>query len=266
MDKEDLKNLARSEQFISGVHNYCDRWCERCPLTARCLNFAFGEEQFSDPETKDISNSKFWQKLAETLHMTLDMINEMAEEQGIVLDPDNAEELEEEHQLDEEVIENQLCCRTARAYAEMVEDWFEAAEDFFDQKEEPYSTNERVTMPESGVFGGSADLEDAFQVVRWYQHQIYVKLMRAVRGSLEERTELPDEFQKDSDGSAKVALIGIDRSIAAWGQIKGHLPMWEKAVGQILVHLERLCRQVEKAFPSARSFIRPGFDRIELNS
>ena len=28
------------EGFIVGIFNYCDRWCERCPLTSRCLVFA----------------------------------------------------------------------------------------------------------------------------------------------------------------------------------------------------------------------------------
>lgn len=26
--------------FIVGIFNYCDRWCERCPLTNRCRLFA----------------------------------------------------------------------------------------------------------------------------------------------------------------------------------------------------------------------------------
>ncbi|HVE57390.1 MAG TPA: hypothetical protein VNB22_11225 [Pyrinomonadaceae bacterium] len=25
-----------SDKFVSGIHNYCDRWCERCTFTARC--------------------------------------------------------------------------------------------------------------------------------------------------------------------------------------------------------------------------------------
>ncbi len=24
---------------ISGIHNYCDRWCERCAFTTRCAAF-----------------------------------------------------------------------------------------------------------------------------------------------------------------------------------------------------------------------------------
>jgi hypothetical protein len=34
----------------------------------------------------------------------------------------------------------------------------------------------------------------------------------------------------------------------------------------ILVHLEQLRRKAEKTFPNARAFIRPGFDKIDLNS
>ncbi len=26
--------------FIPGIHNYCDRWCERCPFSSRCRAFA----------------------------------------------------------------------------------------------------------------------------------------------------------------------------------------------------------------------------------
>ena len=29
-----------SDGFIVGVYNFCDRWCERCPLTSRCRVFA----------------------------------------------------------------------------------------------------------------------------------------------------------------------------------------------------------------------------------
>ena len=32
-----------ADQFIPGIYNYCDRWCERCPLTARCRVFAMEE-------------------------------------------------------------------------------------------------------------------------------------------------------------------------------------------------------------------------------
>ena len=111
-----------------------------------------------------------------------------------------------------------------------------------------------------------SDFGEAVEVVRWYQHLIYVKLMRAIRGELDERLEILDEFPKDSDGSAKVALIALDRSIAAWGEIRNLFPHRNNDILDILVHLEQLRRNAEKAFPEARAFIRPGFDKIDLNS
>jgi len=48
MNKEDLLKLAKNDQFISGIYNYCDRWCERCSFTSRCMNFAMADEQFPD--------------------------------------------------------------------------------------------------------------------------------------------------------------------------------------------------------------------------
>ena len=26
-------------RFITGIYNYCDYWCARCPLTQRCRNY-----------------------------------------------------------------------------------------------------------------------------------------------------------------------------------------------------------------------------------
>ena len=72
--------------------------------------------------------------------------------------------------------------------------------------------------------------------------------------------ELQDEFPKDSDGSAKVALIGIDRSIAAWGMMLSLFPEKEDETFKNLVLLEKLRKMTEKEFPDARSFHRAGFD------
>ena len=36
MKKDDLRKLVRNPKFISGIYNYCDRWCERCRFTAYC--------------------------------------------------------------------------------------------------------------------------------------------------------------------------------------------------------------------------------------
>jgi hypothetical protein len=107
-------------------------------------------------------------------------------------------------------------------------------------------------------------LEDAREVIQWYQYQIAVKTMRALSGRLDEQEvdSSEDPWLQDSDGSAKVALIGIDRSIAAWRLMQLALPEREPSIVPLILQLERLRHRIEKTFPYAREFVRPGFDEI----
>ena len=267
MDKEKLKELAQDKRLISGIYNYCDRWCERCPQTSRCLNYAMAEEEFTDPKTQDIHNEAFWIKLSETFRATLDLVKEMAASEGIDLDALDPGEFVEENRTFQEAAKNHEISRAARAYADMAENWFEGARAFFGGAEETDPSFRSI--PGNGEKPEKNGFEEALEVVQWYQHQIYVKLARAISGQMEEESEIDDElaqYAKDSDGSAKVALIGLDRSIGAWGIIGRRFPTFRSHdVPAILTHLERLRRSVEKVFPDARGFLRPGFDQIDLN-
>jgi hypothetical protein len=69
-----------------------------------------------------------------------------------------------------------------------------------------------------------------------------------------------NDFPKDSDGSTKVALLGIDSSVHAWGVVLHHLPEQEDSILPMLSLLEQLRGLVETVFPRAPSFKRPGFD------
>ncbi|MGD2271047.1 MAG: hypothetical protein PVI06_11655 [Desulfobacterales bacterium] len=267
MDKEKLKKLAENSQFISSIYNYCDRWCERCPFTRRCMNFALSEEhENSDPQARDMNNELFWRKLSQTLRATLDLVKEAAAEQGIDFDSIDVEETAADRRLTRELVENHACSRAAKVYADRVEKWFDSAGGCWEPKGESASPEIDLASPESDPIGVRADIGDAVEVVRWYQHLIWVKLMRAIQGELREQPEIMEEFAKDSDGSAKVALIAIDRSISAWGVLRGSYPHMEKDSLDLILHLERLRRMVEHHFPAAREFIRPGFDKIDLNS
>jgi hypothetical protein len=266
MDKERLKKLAEDPRFIQSIYNYCDRWCERCPFTARCLNFALDEEEFDHLKTQDLDNEAFWKKLSETFQMTLELLEEAAEEQGIDLDSIDTKEVEEEDRLNDELARDHECSRMAKLYSEMVDDWLDSARELISSEEEELSAVETIEALDNSPAEKDDDLLEPVEVVGWYQHLIYVKLMRAIRGELLEEPEILDEYPKDSDGSAKVALIGIDRSIAAWGEIRSLFPHRSDQIMDILLHLEQLRRKVEKTFPDARAFIRPGFDKIDLNS
>ena len=79
--------------LISGIHNYCDRWCERCPMTTRCAVFA--EEQAADQD-HDITQQAFWNTLAENFKRTRRMVETMAAERGIEFDPAEMAKIEKD--------------------------------------------------------------------------------------------------------------------------------------------------------------------------
>lgn len=253
MDRDDIDRLACDPDFIPGIYNYCDRWCERCAFTSRCMNFALSEEHFSDPQTHDLNNKAFWDKLSEIFQLTREMVEETAREQGIDLDSLDLEAAKAERRSLRDAAENHGCCRAAKSYSTWVTDWFDSAESLFEQKSDELNLQARLELPESDPAGQASGIEDAVDVIRWYQHFIYVKLMRAVQGKL-------DDVAGDSDGSAKVALIAIRRSIAAWGQMCEHFPQRQDEILDILVHLERIHKSAQTTFPNAMAFVRPGLD------
>ena len=165
MDKEKLKEMAGDKRFISGIYNYCDRWCERCPQTLRCLNYAMGEEEGIDTESRDIRNEAFWDKLSETFQATLDLLKEMADSKGIDLDALDPDQSGDEERTIKDAAMNHKIARAARAYSTMVEDWFKGTEDFF-RKGDETETDPLVSGEEGGP--EESEMEDALEVVRWY--------------------------------------------------------------------------------------------------
>jgi hypothetical protein len=224
------------------------------------MNFALDEEQFGDSQTRDINNDAFWQKLSEIFQITLEMLKEIAKEEGIDLDCLDVQQAAEEHEKKRDIAENHECSRAAKAYGEMVKNWFDSAEDLFEKRAEELNLKVQLELPNSDPVSEADALKDSVDIIRWYQYQIYVKLIRAIRGTLEETSETSDEASKDANGSAKVALIAIDRSIAAWGQMYRDFSEQKGDILDILVHLDRLRRRTEAIFPDARAFLRPGFD------
>jgi len=258
MNKEKLKNMVQDPKFISGIYNYCDRWCERCPFTFRCLNYAMGEEDKDDPTGHDIKSEDFWKKVEESLELATELLEEMAREQGIDLNEIDAEEINQEQERSREAAESHDLSQSANQYADMVDSWFESNQAIFQQRQQDLTTELEIGIGEKHLYEEAESIVEATEVIHWYQHQIYVKLMRAL--TQPERDVYEDEIQNDSNGSAKVALIGIGRSIGAWGKLIEHFPEQSDNILDILLHLDRLRKRTEITFPHAQAFKRPGFD------
>ena len=335
MDSNEFEKLIASGQFIEGIYNYCDRWCERCPMTAKCMLFATENARDAVPGDDDINNAAFWNRLAESLHDSLNMLKQACLERGIKLDELQGPAItSQELDAAQERLETLPLPRLAHEYAERVNQWFESASPDFTAKGDELRSIDQMDLDDHDPEADALDIQDCVEVIRWYQYQIPIKVMRAYSGAtaiLGAQGQLADELQQlqtqfkthpglssdlddflaeddvddllafrhsndetrveeahleddpfadlddlddpefeaamraaqetDANGSAKVALLSIDRSIAAWTRLRPHLPDRADDILDLLVMLTRLRRDIESQFPQARDFKRPGFDQ-----
>lgn len=254
MRTRNLIDLADNPNFISGIFNYCDRWCERCPFTARCLVYATEEADSDiDPASRDISNAAFWQKLTSIFQETREMISAWAEENGVDLSPSVLAEVKEQKDRQRGQARNHPLARVAEEYARAVNLWFE--NDF--QQMEVFSD---AAAGSDEIIEHDEDANDYVEVIRWYQFFIAAKMIRGLLSRVDEDEYPGDEESRDSDGSVKAALIAIDRSLSAW-KLMGELRRENAdSIQKLLLDLEKLRLRAEEEFPRARDFIRPGFD------
>lgn len=256
MRTRDLIELANDPNFISGIHNYCDRWCERCPFTSRCMVYAMESEEPADSASRDIRNAEFWRGLTSVFQQTKDLLTVWADEHNVELFPSSLDSVAEEKSLRRMDARKHALSSAAEDYAFAVSKWFD----------EEFTTLE--TVSDSSEYSDDVDDEtenvsDALEVIRWYQFLIAAKMVRAVLAR-EDEDEANREGARDSDGSIKVALIAIDRSVGAWRLMQQARPELFDSILPFLLRLERLRLSTENEFPDARDFIRAGFDEASL--
>jgi len=243
--------MADDPELIPGIHIYCDRWCGRCAYTSRCLQFrleAEGSEGGGAFQNFDALNTQFWKEMGEALVQVMRFIRDIAAKGEL-----EADDLQCETSLSappatlQRDAREHPCAIAALHYAGMVNEWFAASDELPDAKES------LLTHPP--LF-----LEEATEVIRHYHYFIYPKIVRAIEGRPGGEEASRSALSDDASGTAKVALIAIDRSLAAWSLLYKEYPDQEDSTLSILLHLDRLRRSVEVIFPDARAFIRQGFD------
>ena len=246
-----------TDGFIESVFNYCDRWCERCHLTSRCRVFAQERSEFSDPATQDLANEEFWRSLERTFRGIKETLAEEAEKRGIVLDEKSIEE--ERQRSEDRFAESQHhpLLQRAEAYSGMARQWLAEKESLVAHTVDRLDLAERLDRGR-GANAEKGRIGEAVDVIQYYLFQIQTKLFRTL-----DADDLESERQdpaSDTNGSAKVAIIGLDRSIAAWSVLYEQISAEEDSILDLLLHLDRLRKLTEREFPGARSFVRPGFD------
>jgi hypothetical protein len=232
-----------SRNYIDFISAYCDGWCERCAFTERCSNFAvqsaigvcdgyFGAaiELAVGPA---VEPGRERQKTIGERMMSFLMDHEPTGQELEQIGREMKERTQrlDRHRLAEASLDYMVASRR----------WLEAHESVAD--------------------GAAPAVCEAIRVIRWDVHLIHVKIMRALTG----RDEDPggslwdgSPVQNDWNGSAKVALISIERSERAWRVIAAETG--DDAAAVLAGSLTTLRAGVSRDFPRAMEFRRPGFD------
>lgn len=255
--------MAWDPEHIDFISEYCDRWCERCPLTHKCA--AFTRE--SDPEEIE-AHSEAVEKAMEALRVELALPEPSTppwlDELLNAPEPSEAErkEMAREYEERSERVRNDPMMTTALDYSVDAYTWLKLYGDITRARATAALANHGDAQ-EPAVLRMEVDgVIDALDVVRWDKSLISAKLRRALGGKEGDVASFgPDPAQTDWNGSAKLTLILAERSEAGWRLIARWAPESEIAT-QLANTLVALRADVERAFPQARRFIRPGFDEM----
>jgi len=220
--------------FIVGIFNYCDRWCDACAFTSRCRLFADAAEIEAslDPGLKALVEAPALEReTAPPPPWLEELLREMDE---ALLEPADGADLRKPSLPTEHLaIEQRAHDYGLRTYA-----WLQ----------------QRKFL--------SNDPADPQAVIVWFHILIGTKTHRALHGLAEDQPEDRD-WPADYDGSAKVALLGIDRSHAAWLELIERRVVTDVEAAPFIADLVWLGEVLERVFPAARAFVRPALDEPE---
>jgi hypothetical protein len=231
-------------RYIDFISAYCDRWCERCAFTERCSNFAVSsaiamcdgnhvaalELALGPPRVPDREPQKKVEDRMADAFAGVDLSAKELEEIGREID--DRRNRVRRHPLAEASLD----------YAVAAHRWLTAHAD--------------------GAAHTDVAVREAIQVIGWDCHLIHAKIVRALNGRDEYPRGAPFEtgaVQSDWNGSAKVALICLQRSEPAW-RLVAAAASDDAGATVVSTSLVGLRQELSREFPRAAEFRRPGFD------
>jgi len=240
-----MRSSPDDDGFISGIYNYCDRWCERCDFKDRCRIFADERESLEDEDTLEVD--AVIQKLSTVFADAKQMLIEKTEELGIDPFAMSDEEFVQIRERQKRFIDNDELPRLGDRYWRSALDTLRKSDSWLAE----IAAEDNIAA-------------DVIEVLNWYLFFIPVKIKSSLHGLLDDDGfEDPDQArdkQSHANGTAKIGLIAIERSLLAWTYLldldcSGTIP-------PLIQLLEKIKRLLELRFPHARDFVRPGFDEV----
>jgi len=246
------------EQYINGIFNYCDRWCERCPLASECGNYApYFEGSTEELLTRDKKNRQFWNSVDNRTGEALAFTEKIAKEQKVDVSDVEVIDTRKKFDLFQGEAKTNEVLRVGRKYEDQVDDWFDDACEKYPLRAEDVTISELKLAPDA-PFENVEELNNMIEVVFRYQLQIYLKLSRAFFSKGKE--ELDQQEGEDSNGAARMIIELIDRSLVGWHVFYNSFIKEQESILPIMFTLLSIRNRLLKEFPAVMEFKRAGFD------
>jgi hypothetical protein len=270
-----LHHLFSSRDPIRLIHNYCDRWCDKCPFTDRCEVYFEQKEieeymRTTQPDTEEI------QKMSAQLSSAMERLKDVLEQLKALSDEIETEETTKQPNYiameppaltaDAQPVSGETRQILAESAVEAAKNYAFDVNQFFEDNND-YFAGQELDLASKIESGTSIDLEqlqflgESAATIRQFQHFIFIKTRRALT-DLEELadTELFDPIQNDHNGSAKICMIVIQRSNDAWNFFTQVFPDKRREVNHLKNHLRYIAQIIAKLLPNWEKFHRPVFD------
>jgi len=227
---------ASQDDFIKDIHKYCDRWCKRCRLSSLCRYYSLGVDQ-KGMDSEDPRNLTDYYNGTILLNkaMAVEMLTDRPVAKGDVQEP-------KEHFQDPLIVH-------ARRISLEIHQWFQAF---------PDGKGDKRIKQLRQLSAGKKRCMDALESICYYPFLMVVKLEKAVISSKNKFNH--SDTYANSKGSAKTALIAIDKTVEAMAVIIKEHPVHEDMILDFMIKLSKIVSKTEKRFPDSMNFIRPGLD------
>ena len=259
MTADELIALANDPRFIKGIQEYCDDWCKRCAFTERCFRFAqkrlLAAESGFEPTDSEDDEKTVTRAMQNAFELAAEMSERGAVEDDIALaSPEGqaaAAAWDDDQEKRYDTARAHPLTQAAEEYAFAAYAWFEQNGAELEMRIQRAQQSEELHADHLSA----KSTEDAIEIIRWDQFRPVFTLV-AIFGGEDRDGRLADT----RNGKVKSILLGLDRSLLAWGRVQMFWPAQAHEIMHLAGLLAELRLWLERAFPAARDFVRPGFD------
>ncbi|MDP2363618.1 MAG: hypothetical protein Q8M94_07605 [Ignavibacteria bacterium] len=271
-----MNELNFMYENISGIYNYCDRWCEKCSYTNRCLLF----KQEAEREIKHILRDEdendpevLAKDLADDFKDAFDHINKFMDEE----DEEYEEFEKDDFDFDEEDYEDDDSEDCDFFKKEIDDD--ERPSTFLKNADNPlilqseklfkdfykYYDLLKSKFPNDIEEKNSQNfLQQNLDTLGWYTPQIHVKIRMCYwnkhKLSKSKDPELIEIDEEMLNVTARIAFVGIENCINALNNLHQQKLGLESETLFLLTTTKQIKEMFVEEFPTAFTYKRPYFD------